>query len=247
MKTVFYTIVSDQYYYPIGTPKFVNSFKYFHPDIDLVVFRQDVIDTLFKVKPWLNFYNCKPSFAKLLTDSYDLVVNIDADTVILGRLEAVLKGDYDFGAAWNYNDYENRSVEDVTEEQFLQAGLVGSTSKVFWDVWEAENKKRAMNYVCKENDVLSLIAYHELKDLKLKIFDKELDYMGCKSLGREGEFYVQNGNVMCRGQRVLAYHHAKGAGALPKLQYSKMGFPEEVVKFMDRVSNYGVTFKTCNV
>ena len=55
---VFFTIVNDRYYYPVGTPKLISSFKKFHHDIELVVFRQDIIDRIFKEKG-VNFYNCK--------------------------------------------------------------------------------------------------------------------------------------------------------------------------------------------
>ena len=220
-KVCAFTFVSDDYYTPIGTPKMINSFKRFHPDIDLVVYRQDIIDVMFKKFGFLNWLNAKPTCAKLLDDKYDLVVNIDADSVILGRLEAVLAQNYDIGAAWNYNDYENRGVENVTEKMFLNAGLVASRKKEFWDIWEMENRE-AYKYVCAENDILNLIWYNHaaLRNFRKKIFDKKKDYYGCKSLGKEGKFIVDNNKIMCEGERVFLYHHAKGPGALPKLELS---------------------------
>lgn len=238
MKKVFYTIVSDEYYYGAGTPTLINSFKKFHPDIPLVVFRQDTIDQLFKKKD-INFYSAKPAFANLLTPYYDLVVNIDCDHIILGRLEEILKGDYDVACPINKNDYENTSVENVTEEMFLQGGLVASTNKEFWNVWEEKNKK-AMEYKCKENDIMNLVIYNDMPHLKLKILDKDKDYYGCKSLNREGEFYLEEGKVMCRKEQVYAYHHAKGA-TFPKLNLPTMGFTKEVTEFMSYLANYGTT------
>jgi len=239
-KVVFFTFVSDNYYYPVGTFKMVNSFKRFHPDIELIVFRQDIIDKVFKEKG-VNFYNAKPTFAKLLAPLYDLVVNIDADSVCLGRLDEVLKQNYEVGSVMNLNDYENRTIENIDEEMFLNAGLIASRNKDFWDIWEKKNKK-AMDYTCKENDIMNLLIYNnpKVKKMKLKVFDKKKDYYGCKSLNREGEFYIENGKVMCRDEQVFIYHHAKG-GVLPKLQFEQMGFTPEVVKFMDFVSNYGKT------
>src|SRR3990167_6776388 len=124
---VFYTFVSDNYYGPIGTPKLINSFKHFHPDIPLVIFRQDVVDTIIDpTKKFMggvvNWLNAKPMFAKLLTDKYELVINIDADSICLGRLDESLTDDYDVGSVMNLNDFENCHVENITDEMFLQAG-----------------------------------------------------------------------------------------------------------------------------
>lgn len=236
MRTVFFTIVSDKYYYPAGTPILINSFKKFHPDIDMVVFRQDVIDRVFAQKD-INFYKAKPTFAKLLTDKYDLVVNIDADHIILDRLDKILKGDFDVACPSNLNDYENTSVENVTEDMFLQGGLVASTNKKFWDVWEEKNKD-AMSYKCKENDVMNLVIYNN--PFKLKILDKDKDYYGCKSLGRESEFYIKDNKVWCRDEQVFAYHHAKGA-VFPKLRFEYMNFQPEVVQHLYKIGTEGVS------
>lgn len=247
MKTVFFTIVSDDYYYPSGTPQFINSFKIFHPDIDLVVFRQDIIDKVFAEKKGLNFYNAKPTFAKLLTPHFDLVVNIDADSIVLGRLTEILKGDYEVGGVMNLNDYENRSIDNVNEKMFLNAGLIASTNKKFWDIWEKANED-AMKYVCKENDVMNLVIYNnpEVKKMDLKVFDKEKDYYGCKSLDREKEFYTKDEKVMCRDERVFVYHNAKGAD-FPKLNFSTMGFPPDVVSYMNALSLYGKSARYSSV
>lgn len=231
----FFTIVGDTYYNPVRTPEFINSFKRFHPDIDLIVFRQDIIDKVFKEKG-INFYNAKPTFAKLLTPYYKGLCNIDADHIILSRLDEILKGDYDIGCPINKNDYENTSVENVTEDMFLQGGLVASTNKKFWDIWEDRNKY-AMNYKCKENDIMNLVIYNLCKDMKLKIFDKDKDYYGCKSLGRESEFYLKNDKVMLRKEQVYAYHIARGG--MYKPSFEQLGFPTDVINWFNGLGRYG--------
>lgn len=237
MKTVFFTIVDDRFYYPVGTPAMINSFKRFHPDIDLVVFRQDMIDKVFKEKD-INFYMAKPTFAKLLTPYYDLIVNVDADHIFLARCEEILKGDYDIGCPINKNDFENTSVENITEDMFLQGGMVASTNPRFWDIWEIRNRD-AMKYKCKENDIMNLVIYNdpEVNKMNLKIFDKDTNYYGCKSLGREGEFYIKDGKVMCRKEQVYMYHFAKGGIQKPRPEH--LGFSQEVVDYMNYIGNYG--------
>jgi hypothetical protein len=240
MRKVFFTIADDRYYYSVGTPILINSFKKYHPDIDLVVFRQNTIDKVFREKG-INFYKAKPTFAKLLTNKYDLVINIDADSIILDRLDKLLKGDFDVACPSNLNDYENMSIENVTEEMFLQAGLVASTNKRFWDIWEEANKD-AMKYSAQENTILNLIWYNhpEVQKMNKVVLDKEKDYWGCKSLNREKEFYIVDDKVWCRDEQVFIYHHAKGAN-FPKFRFEYLGFPPDVVQHLYKVGQEGVS------
>lgn len=248
---VFFTFVSDSYYGPVGTPQLISSFKKFHPDIPLVVFRQDVVNQIIDpTKKFMsgdvNWLNAKPMFAKLLTDKYELVVNIDADSVILGRLDEILTGDYDIGSVVNKNDFESVSVDNITEEMYLQAGLVASRRPEFWDIWMARSLRDNWRCKCAENDTLNLVVYNQLipQGWKLKVFDQDKGYMGCKVLGRESECVLDGDKVMCRGEQVKIYHAAKGPGNLPKLSPEKLrgyGFKDEVVNFIQQVGNKGTT------
>lgn len=244
MKKCCFTIVDDLHFYPEGTHIMINSFRRFHPDIDLIVFRQDVVDRVFKEKN-INFYQAKPYFAELLMNKYDLVVNMDADHIVTGRLTEVFDNvDYDVGGAWNFNDYENAALEYVKEEMYIQAGLVASTDKNFWNLWQAVNYTNAMKYLRKENDTLNLLIYQkEFRDAwRLKIFDKEKDYYGCKSLGREPLFYIENDKLMCKGEQVFAYHFARG-NVFPKNNIKTMPFTDEVKAWLENITVYGQTVK----
>jgi hypothetical protein len=236
----FFSFVSDKYFEPIGTLKMINSFKRFHPDIDLVVFRQDVVDYVFKKWGFVNWLNAKPTFAKLLVNDYETVINVDADTVFLSRLDEVLEKDWEICTVSNKNDYESRAIENVTEEEYVHAAFVGSRRKDFWDIWEEANRDDYM-YKCAENDVLSLIWKNNptMLDWKKRVFDLKKEYWGCKSLGREGEFTLDNGKVMCRGEQVRLYHQGKGPAAMPKLIFENMGFNKEVVAYMNYCGDFG--------
>ena len=48
---VFYTIVGDSHYHGCRTDEFIESFKLFHPDIDLIVFRFSVISSPINPSP----------------------------------------------------------------------------------------------------------------------------------------------------------------------------------------------------
>lgn len=237
---VFYTFVSDDYHDPVGTPGLVNSFKHFHPDIPLVVFRQEDVDKIIDNKI-VNWLNAKPMFAKLLTDKFECVVNIDADSIITGRLDEVFDDNYDVGSVVNMNDFENVSVDGVTEEMYLQAGLIASRRPEFWDIWMQRSLKDNWRCKCAENDTMNLVIYEQLipAGWKLKVFDKDKDYYGCKSLNREGEFYLKNDKLMCRDEYVKVYHAAKGPMNMPKFKFDDMGFSDDVAQYLKELASYG--------
>lgn len=248
---VFFTFVSDNYYEGVGTPILINSFKKFHPDIPLVIFRQDIVERIIDPEKKfmggaVNWLNAKPMFARLLTDEYECVVNIDADTVILDRLDEVFTDDYDVGSVMNLNAFENRHFENITDEMYLQAGMVASRKPEFWDLWMTRSLKDNWQYKCAENDTLNLVVYNDLVPYgwKLKVFDKEKDYYGCKLLGIENECEMSRGVVMCRGEQVKAYHAAKGPMNMPKLSPGKLasyGFKSDVVGYIRTCGEYGTS------
>ena len=230
-KIVFFTYVSDEYYEGIGTPKLIKSFKKFHQDIELIVFRQETVNKVFAEKG-LYFENAKPTFAKLLTDKYDLIVSIDADTIITARLDEILKNDYEVGSVVQFCDISQPSVENVTAEMYVQAGLVASRNKLFWDKWEAANKD-SEKYIYKEQDILNLVWYNDpdVSKMTKRIFDKDKDYYGTKSLGKESQFTIDCDKLMCNGERVFCYHNARGH-SMPKLQFGTLGFTPEVIAYL---------------
>jgi len=63
---------------------FVNSFKKFHPDVELKVFNESDMKA-----HGVNYYCAKAVFGELLSREYDLVVNIDSDHYILSRLDEI--------------------------------------------------------------------------------------------------------------------------------------------------------------
>lgn len=236
---VVYSFVSDNYYTPVGTPEFINSFKRFHPDIPLVIFRQDKVNEIIDGHT-VNWLNAKPMFAKLLTDEYECVINMDVDQIVLGRLDEVFTTDYEIGSVVNMNDYESVSLETVPKEKYLQAGLIASRVPEFWDIWMKRSLQDAWQCRCAENDTMNLVIYEN--NWKLKVFDQDKDYYGCKSLGRESEFTLEGNKVMCRGEQVRCYHAAKGPSNMPKTSYEKLrqyGFPEDVAQFATFVGKFG--------
>lgn len=253
---VFYTIISNSHYYGCRTDEFIASFKHFHPDIRLVVFGQKEIDREFSYDSRLNFYNCKARFAKLLCDDYRLVVNIDADHIILGRLDSILDGDYDVACPANYNKMANASIkmgrgELVGEVEYLQGGLIASTSEEFWYRYDIASVNCSHNFVHYENDVLNVLlkmSHYHVKvlegDLKFSS-DSFHSFYGCSSLGQEKRFYVRGNEIMCGSKPVKAYHFSWGG--INKRHPNDL-FSKEVVDFIysNIITNRMIAMKQVN-
>lgn len=235
---VVYTFVTDNIYDGIGTPVLINSFKRFHPDIPLVVFRQKTVERVFREQR-LNWVIAKPAFARMLVDEYELVVNMDADHVVTGYMERVFDADYDVGAPSNFNDFYNTHYENITDQMYLQGGMVASRSPRFWELYDFNVHAHYDHHGAHENHTLNMIWYNcpEVVAMKRLVFDQDRDYYGCKSLNREHEFYIKDDRLWCRGERVLAYHHAKGAGAIPKLVFDRMNFSPPVKDWLKQISS----------
>ena len=227
MKTAFYTWITDSHKNTrIDFHSFYKSFKYFHPDIDLIVFEQSTIDKLFNEKPWLNSTNCKASFAKLIYNDYDLLVGVDSDFYFFDRCEEILQANYDIGAAANFNSTINvklnkqtlkqYEIPEVSYAQYIQGGLIASTNKTFWDEYENMCHDISNDLPIYENDVLNAIWYSN--KYKTKVLDGSLDYTSsefkcyynCSSLGRIGNTYIENDRVYLDGRPMRSYHVAWG-------------------------------------
>jgi hypothetical protein len=147
MTTCFFTICDSRLQRGLPNDRnldfngFVNSFKRFHPEIDLIVFNEADM-----AREWVNYYNAKSTFGRILSEKYELVVNVDADHYFFDRCEEILLGNYEIACSANFNETNNlvgiKVSSGITGEankqwlvdevSFLQGGLIASTSRQFW-------------------------------------------------------------------------------------------------------------------
>jgi len=242
MTSVFFTVCDSRLQKGLPNSRnldfagFVNSFKRFHPDIELVIFDEKDMK-----KHGVNFYNSKAIFGNLLSDGTNNVVNVDADHFFFDRCTEILEADYEVACPLNFNITDNLVGIKVTsgihgeanknwlidEKMFLQGGLIASPSKQFWEHYQYACKYYD-KFHCYENDILNLVAY--LYPYKIKVLDDNCFY-GCSIIGKEKNCYVENEKIMLEGKPVKAYHFAHGSA---KKKYTDI-FSKEVCNLIKSI------------
>jgi hypothetical protein len=186
-KIVFVTHCDSWLYESYGCKKLINSFKYFHPDIEILHFDEnDIKEILSKNKgfcPWSNM-TLTMSEAKRRTNA-DVVCHLDADSIVLARLNEILDCDYDVAAVRNNNDdflqdeSMNRpnDIKWLPNHLYLNCGCIATSSDMFLEDWYRLNKSIIEKYgkinAIKgvEQDTYNLIIYTSQNQYKLKILD----------------------------------------------------------------------------
>lgn len=226
--------------------KLINSFHKFHPNIEVKIYGDK------EVGEKINYYRTTAMFAKDLIEDYDLVLKLDADMIVTGRLDYLFEEKYDIGTVLNFNRvdppvYGNVTVFDIPPQMYVNAGLVAMTSKKFIDHWWFLCKSyHFQNLQYKEQDLLNILVHYG--DYLVECFDfpnEVKKYNAWHGLIAKGEY---NKMVLRDGKLILPKNkdkypevdkeikvlHSAGGGNEPKIgdAYRTL-FNEEVIKYID--------------
>ena len=202
-----------------------NSFRKFHPDIP------------FFIRPFDKVFNYRiyALHGKELAKEYELVVNIDNDSIVTGNLDHIFKDNsYDLGAALNNNLIDPRlQMWDTPSHFYVNCGLVAIRGQRIWEWWnKLNNSPHWQKYRFREQDMLNIIFHYG--DLKTKIFDHSPAWHGLISKGRwdrivkkDNELvmpksvlkdYIQAGYGFKEEDKTIKVIHWAG-GQVPKMNY----------------------------
>ena len=241
MKIICFTI-ADKANMPYAK-MMANSLAKFHPGLELIIYTEkDVGDSI-------NYYKATPLFAKELIGKYDLVIKIDADSIITGNLNYIIEQEYDVGVVANYNrvDHEKYGVVkvwDINPNEYFNAGFVAMKSKRFVDHWwELCNSAHFQNLQYKEQDLLNILVHYG--DYTIKSFDRPdtvYNYHSWHGLLSKGEWnkIVMKGDKLIlpendqypeEDKEIKVIHFGGGKDAV-KMNY-KIFFKEDVIKRLD--------------
>jgi hypothetical protein len=237
-------MIDDNYYHGCRTDEFIESFKKFHNDIDLILYRQPALNKIFQENPGITFLNAKSTFAKYLYDDYDLCVNMDTDHLIFSRLNEVLEGDYDVCSPSVLNEFCNISldiartglnnVNIVSINEYLDPGMIAG-NKNFWQIMLHNDINHSLKFHSKDMDAFNLML--RFYPFKIKIPQGHSEptnplhkcWYGCSSMGREKRVKINNNQIILDNKPLKNYHFGKFI--LPKTHPNKL-FSKDVCEWI---------------
>lgn len=187
MKFAFVTHCETRLFESFGCKKLLNSFKYFHPDIEIIHLNELDINRIIAQNPGFCLYSFMPLTmleAKKRTNA-DVVIHLDADSIVLDELKEILLGDYDVAGVRNNCDnfIQNESVnrpypiKNLPNHLYLNCGCVAVKNENFLYDWYNLNKSIIKNHgkinhiKGVENDTFNIIFHTQSKKYKTKILD----------------------------------------------------------------------------
>lgn len=167
------TWCTDDYAQILSVDRLTRSIHYFHPEID-----HFIIDTAHTIGikqkfPWLDYIWMMAPTCLPFADDYDMVIHIDADSVVVGPLDELFNSNEDVIGVRNNNTLGRAganagiTIMDIASrpipiEGFLNAGLVGINRKEFLEDWHSLNYTVHNNRppsLSDENDTLNQLFY----------------------------------------------------------------------------------------
>lgn len=230
-----------------------NSLRKFHKDVDYHLVEGDELATHLRVDPQF-FYRATPIIAEKYIKDYELVLKIDADSIITGSLDAVFNTvDYDIGTVINWNRVDPQQYGyvqgwGIQPPEYFNCGFVAMRSEAFIRHWKAlcfSPQFDRMQY--REQDLLNVLCYYG--NYNVRCFDHpnspELGYWyGLISKGEWNRAILKNDAIIVpkgegdtpfpdRDMELKVLHFAGGAGAT-KMNY-KIFFSDDVSERLDRL------------
>lgn len=158
-----------------------NSLRKFHPDIPFHLVEGEELEAYLKMDPSF-YYRATPIVAEKFINDYDLVIKMDADSIIVDDISYIWKTqDYDMAGVLNYNreDAEEYGLVGgwgILPIEYVNCGLVALRNEKFihdWKVWCTTPQFDRLQY--KEQDGLNGMIY--FGNWNIRILD-HLDPLG---------------------------------------------------------------------
>jgi hypothetical protein len=227
----------------------INSLRKFHTEEELPVV---VVDDAYMNRSGdpEKFFKATPMVMMDLIKEYSKVIQINADCIITGSLDYILKkSDYDIGVVLNFSkldlmEYGPIQVARIEPQEYINNGFNVVTSEKFVRHWWALcNHPHFKRYQYREQDMLNFMChYGEYKVRCFDEYDPEENYSAWHGLMWKGEgpkMKLIDGKIILpkspddypnRDVEIKMTHYA--GGNVPKMQY-RILFNDDIVRYMD--------------
>lgn len=230
-----------------------NSFNKFHSDIDWYCVEGDELKRYLKDDPMF-FYRSTPILGERFLSEYELVVKIDADSIIVDELSYIWKTtDYDIGTVINWNrvdplTYGYVQAQGILPIEYMNCGLVAMRNSKFVHEWKINCFNVQFDRLqYKEQDLLNLMIYYG--NWNIRCFDhgdgpaNMHAWWGLISKGEWSRAILVNNKIFIpkdtntppfpnKDIKLKVLHFAGGASNAEKMNY-KTKFSEDIVKRLD--------------
>jgi hypothetical protein len=225
-----------------------NSLRKFHTEeeVPLIIYDEATMDQV--VQPE-KYYLATPLFAKELLKEYDLVIKIDADTIITHDLNHIINDDsYDVGTVlnWNRTDpqiYGEIGLATILPQEYMNNGFVALRSRAFVEHWwKLCNSVHFPRMPYREQGFLNILYHYG--EYKVTCFDFTDKWHGLISKGEWNKMILKDGKLILPQNEdgypteditIIAIHWA-GGGNEKKMNY-RIHFNDEVVEWFDKLTS----------
>lgn len=219
-KIVAFTIADDELTHRLAR-RVRNSFCKFHPDIPFIVYdcndEKEIFGEVRDSACACKAFEIRPRLCEKLLEDYDLCIYLDADTVVTGKLDEFLEGDYDVAGSLN-----------IGQQKYLNAGVSAIASSEFSKEWT--------DLMYKPNQGRSnQVPFNQLAfcgRYNLKIVDEKDVYYNERSRPYWSQLRVDEDKLVCNSRVVKVLHWAGGIERMED-KLSSADFSDEVRRFLD--------------
>lgn len=191
------------------------------------------------------YYRATPVIASELTSDNDVIIKIDADSIITGDLSDAWKENNDASVVLNSNPREYISypytIWDITPFEYLNCGFVVMKSQRFIAHWKtACFSKHFNNYQMREQDLLNILCHYG--DYHIDLLDAGDGMWGLSTKGYWQHIEVEKDKLVLNPidgyppvKKEVKVIHWGGGNTDPQKMNYRIRFKEDVVKFLDKL------------
>lgn len=203
--------------------KMANSLKKFHPDIPHFILSDEAVKPVLDAHPD-NKWRLYATMGANLSKRFELVINIDNDSIVCGKLDHIINDNtYDVAVVQNNNLIDPKlTVWDVAPEYYVNAGFVAIRGERPWTWWmKLCGMSCFKKYKMVEQDMLNIMVHYG--DLVVKPLDFSDKWHGLIHKGQWHKFVLRDDKIIlpkedgvCSEDKEIKVIHFAG-GNVPKM------------------------------